>query len=74
MTSKEYEQAVERADHRRQKIKELTASINSHRCPKCGSMLAHYRLYGLRCINLNCSGPYGGGKGEITSGDKEIIT
>lgn len=61
MTSEEYEGAVDRADHRRAEIKELADSISKNRCPKCGSMLAHYRLHGLRCTNLSCPGPYGGG-------------
>lgn len=60
MTSDEYESAVDRADHIRQEIKELMGEISNNRCGKCGSLLAHYRLHGLRCTNLACPGPFGG--------------
>lgn len=58
MTSDEYESAVDGADHRRQEIKELMSEISNSRCGKCGSLLAHYRLHGLRCTNLSCPGPF----------------
>ncbi len=57
-------EGVERAKQRSQEIKELSDSVSKNRCPKCGSMLAHYRLHGLRCTNLSCPGPYGGGKSK----------
>ena len=34
---------------------------NGRECPKCGGMLAHYRLHGYRCTNPRCDGPYSGG-------------
>lgn len=61
MTSDEYESAADRADHRRQEIEELMSEISNNRCGKCGSLLAHYRLHGVRCTNLTCPGPFGGG-------------
>lgn len=69
MTSEEYESMIDQADHRRAEIKDLSREIANNRCAKCGGILAHYRLYGLRCTTMSCPGPYGGGKIAAEEGE-----
>lgn len=46
------------AEPTRQTVKEILDQMEAEdvyrhpglRCPKCGGMLAHYRLYGYRCM------------------------
>ena len=58
----ETKDAAQRQIARRKQIEALAG--DGRKCPKCGGAMGHYRLHGIRCLNLKCAGPYGGGKGS----------